>query len=435
MHPRDVDIEGIDESEIELSSEREIGVELIDIQLIEVGEAHIVFRAKTIINFAVSVGYFDYGSYRSPEQEMPHWYRTWSGQTLNGSVFIDLQLFGEDFEEGLFDAEIDLVELRLDAPVLVSETTDLGRSASDIEDDLSSRSQSIEVRIATLERQANHWHIVYRTGEVQRYVEPLSDSVGLELIAIPGGTFRMGSPEDEPERKAERESPQHDVTVAPFFMGRYPVTQAQWRAVANLPQVNRELNPDPSGFKGNNRPVERIYWHDAVEFCARLTGHTDLNYRLPSEAEWEYACRANTTTPFHFGNMITTDVANYNGRAYANGPEGERRGETTPVDHFDLANAFGLSDMHGNVDEWCADHWHENYQNAPTDGSAWIEGGYSSGRILRGGSWDFNPRSCRSAYRFRNTPDNISINFGFRVVFSPPGPVPSKAVGAALPKQ
>ena len=122
----------------------------------------------------------------------------------------------------------------------------------------------------------------------------------------------MGSPEDERERYSN-ESPQHEVTVKSFFMGKYPVTQAQWKVVAALPQVNRKLNPDPSIFKGNDRPVETVSWYYAVEFCDRLSKLTGKSYRLPSEAEWEYACRAGTTTPFHFGKIITTDLANYNG--------------------------------------------------------------------------------------------------------------------------
>lgn len=275
--------------------------------------------------------------------------------------------------------------------------------------------------VAELFHEGNRWQVRQQRRTAQRYIERLGKSVTLMMVAIPGGSFVMGSPDDEPGRNADRESPQHNVTVPPFFMGRYPVTQAQWRVVANLPQVNRELNPDPSHFKGDRRPVEKVSWYDTVEFCERLSVHTGRQYRLPTEAEWEYACRANTWTTFHFGDMITTDLANYNGRAYANGPPGERRGKTTPVDHFDIANAFGLSDMHGNVDEWCVDHWHKNYQNAPTDASARIEGGDSSRRVRRGGSWSNNTRNCRSASRFRLSPGERFNKIGFRVVCLPPG--------------
>jgi formylglycine-generating enzyme required for sulfatase activity len=211
--------------------------------------------------------------------------------------------------------------------------------------------------------------------------------VTLEMVAIPGGTFLMGSPESEPER-SDRESPQHTVTIQPFFMGKFPVTQAQWQAVASLPKVNIDLKPDPSNFKGANRPVEQVSWNDAVEFCARLSKATGREYRLPSEAEWEYACRAGTTTPFHFGETITTDLANYDGNyTYGSGSKGQYRKQTTDVGSFP-ANAFGLHDMHGNVWEWCQDTWHENYNGAPTDGSAWVdENANQNIRILRGGSW------------------------------------------------
>ncbi|MBE9065664.1 formylglycine-generating enzyme family protein [Leptolyngbya cf. ectocarpi LEGE 11479] len=244
------------------------------------------------------------------------------------------------------------------------------------------------------------------------------------MVAIPEGRFMMGSPGDEPER-SKRESPQHEVTVEPFFMGRYPVTQAQWRVVATLKQIERKLKADPAKFKGDDRPVEKVSWHDAVEFCARLSAHTGREYRLPTEAEWEYACRAGTMTPFHFGDMITTEVANYSGSAYADGPSGERRGKTTPVEHFGIANAFGLSDMHGNVWEWCQDKWHGNYEGAPTDGSVWDDGddGEEEGinRVVRGGSWYINPAYCRSAVRYSYTPGNrLNLDLGFRVVCSAP---------------
>ncbi len=228
------------------------------------------------------------------------------------------------------------------------------------------------------------------TATTQYYTEPLEalgDAIPLQMLLIPGGTFTMGSPEDELKRQ-KSEGPLHDVTVPQFFMGRYPVTQAQWRAVAAMPAVDRELETDPSEYKGADRPVEQVTWYDAVEFCKRLSVHTGRPYRLPSEAEWEYACRARTTTPFHFGKTLTTYVANYRGTvAYGDGPEGDYIKETTHVDYFDIANDFGLCDMHGNVLEWCQDIWHENYNNAPTDGSAWMTDGNDSRRILRGGSW------------------------------------------------
>ena len=241
-----------------------------------------------------------------------------------------------------------------------------------------------------------------------------------ELVSIPGGTFTMGSPEDEPERY-EDEGPQREVTVQSFLMGKYPVTQAEWRAVAALPKVERDLDADPSHFKGDNRPVERVSWYDAVEFCHRLSRYTDREYRLPTEAEWEYACRAGTKTPFHFGETISTDVANYNGThkkygAYGRGRKGDYREETTPVDYFGVANGWGLCDMHGNVWEWCQDYWHGSYQGAPADGSAWITDNEDERRVRRGGSWIFSPRYCRSAYRCNDYPDDHDDYVGFRVV-------------------
>ncbi|MGI0486434.1 formylglycine-generating enzyme family protein [Pantanalinema rosaneae CENA516] len=248
------------------------------------------------------------------------------------------------------------------------------------------------------------------------FAEDLGQGVTLEMVAIPGGEFLMGSPEGD---GSDREKPQHRVSVQPFFMGKYPVTQAQWRVVAALPQVNRNLKPDPSNFKGDDRPVERISWHEAVEFCDRLSRSTGRAYRLPSEAEWEYACRAGTTTPFHFGQTISTDLANYDGNyTYGDGKKGVYREETTPVGNFKVANAFGLYDMHGNVWEWCADHWHDNYKNAPDDGSAWIEGGDSDGRVVRGGSWLAFPGKCRSAVRGRSNSGDQYSSTGFRVVCS-----------------
>ncbi|WNZ47377.1 formylglycine-generating enzyme family protein [Leptolyngbya boryana CZ1] len=267
-----------------------------------------------------------------------------------------------------------------------------------------------------------------RRQTVQFFVESLNENLGIQMMLIPGGTFLMGSPDTELERFSQ-EGPQHEVSVPSFFMGKYPVTQAQWRAVAELPQVNQELNPEPSHFKGDQRPAEQVSWYDAVEFCARLSEFTGREYRLPSEAEWEYACRAGTTTPFHFGETITTDLANYRGMddetfkwsgSYALGPKGEYREETTPVDSFESANGYGLFDMHGNVFEWCQDHWHESYEGAPIDGSAWLTDQEDARRVIRGGSWHYNPRNCRSASRYDYSPASRNTHVGFRVVCSAP---------------
>ncbi|BAY47557.1 hypothetical protein SAMD00079811_51750 [Scytonema sp. HK-05] len=262
-----------------------------------------------------------------------------------------------------------------------------------------------------------HLTIHRHRQQAQEFIEDLGNGVQLKMVAIPSGSFLMGSPEDEPERRS-RESPQHTVTIKPFFLGKYPVTQAQWQAVASLPQVNRELNPEPSRFKGENRPVERVSWYDAMEFCDRLSKYTGKPYRLPSEAEWEYACRAGTTTPFHFGETITSELANYKADyTYGAGIKGVYRGETTPVGSFGVANAFGLYDMHGNVWEWCADHWHSNYEGAPMDGSAWLDDTDNDSCILRGGSWSSLPMICRSAFRASsNDRDLHNGSIGFRVV-------------------
>lgn len=246
-------------------------------------------------------------------------------------------------------------------------------------------------------------HYRYK-GTNKGYVENLGDGVMLTLMLIPGGEFMMGAPEGELDSNND-ERPQRLVKVPPFLMGRYPVTQAQWRVVAGYDREGRELKPELSRFKGDDLPVERVNWHDATEFCQRLSTKTQKNYHLPSEAQWEYACRAETTTAYHFGDQITTELANY---------EGSVR-QTTAVGTYP-ANRWGLFDMHGNVLEWCQDHWHSNYEGAPTDGSAWIEGGDSNRRVRRGGSWLFNPRNCRSAYRNNNAPSNHNNNSGFRVV-------------------
>ncbi len=246
--------------------------------------------------------------------------------------------------------------------------------------------------------------------QAEYFTEDLGNGVTLDMVAIPGGTFIMGSPETEKKRYGN-EGPKRSVTVPAFFMAKYPVTQQQWQAV---------MGNNPSRFQGLNRPVENVSWNDAVAFCQKLSQRTGKNYRLPSEAEWEYACRAGTTTPFYFGETITTDLANYDGNyTYGNGPKGVYRGETTDVGSFP-PNAFGLYDMHGNVWEWCQDVWHENYNSAPTDGSAWTSGGNSGYRLLRGGSWSSDPRYCRSAYRFCGSPGDRDNDIGFRIAVSLP---------------
>jgi formylglycine-generating enzyme required for sulfatase activity len=273
-----------------------------------------------------------------------------------------------------------------------------------------------------------------KQGRAFAFRESLSDEIGLEIVAIPGGKFMMGAPESE-DYPAEDEGPQHPVTLQPFFMGKYPVTQAQWRAIANTLPVERELNPNPSGYDGDNLPIEGVFWEEGIEFCQRLSRGTERAYRLPTEAEWEYACRAGSETPFYFGKTITTDLANYRGTDagsadkefflpgfYDRGPKGVYRQETTPVDTFP-PNAFGLYDMHGNVGEWCLDHFHGSYEGAPTDGSAWVSGGDQTLRVVRGGSFNIFPYRCCSTSRLLSAPESHSVlpgsrdcTKGFRVV-------------------
>ena len=254
------------------------------------------------------------------------------------------------------------------------------------------------------------------TKNANYFGEDLGDGVTLEMVAIPGGTFIMGSPENE-EGYHSSESPQHEVTVPPFFMGKYPVTQQQWRVVAALPKDKIDLKSDPSYFKGDNLPVECVSWNDAQEFCARLSRMANKTYRLPTEAEWEYACRGGTTTPFYCGETISTDLANYDGNyTYGQGQKGEYREKTTEVGKFP-ANPFGLYNMCGNVWEWCEDGWHENYINAPTDGSAWTSPS-TEYMLLRGGSWYDVAGCCRAAFRIRDSRDIRLIYCGFRVVSS-----------------
>ncbi|MCZ8222754.1 MAG: formylglycine-generating enzyme family protein [Microcystis sp. LE19-84.1B] len=296
--------------------------------------------------------------------------------------------------------------------------------------------RTFEFTLATIERQYQNpfegetWVIKKEKRQAEGIVEKLAEGVELELMEIPGGTFMMGTEDEEIERLVKkfgwdgfrREKPPHRVTVSSFYMGRYPITQAQWQAIAATAKIDIDLKTNPSNFRGYKLPVEGVNWYQATEFCKRLSRETKREYRLPSEAEWEYACRAGTTTAFHFGETITADLANYRGtgtKTYADEPKGKYRRKTTPVGYFQAANAFGLYDMHGNVWEWCADTWHDNYDGAPTDGSAWIENGDDNRSSLRGGSWCIHPYYCRSAFRYYfNRRDFFYDVNGFRVVCS-----------------
>jgi formylglycine-generating enzyme required for sulfatase activity len=263
--------------------------------------------------------------------------------------------------------------------------------------------------------------ITRSTSTVQGYTEDLGKGVGIPMVFIPSGTFLRGSPETEPQRGSS-EGPQREVTLSAFCMGQYPVTNEQWRIVAGWERIDRKLKLDPSRFKGKKNPVESITWEDAMEFCARLRHHTGRHYSLPSEAQWEYACRAGTTTPFYFGDTLTPELARYDwSEVYAETPVEKQKWEqgSSPVGIFP-ANAWGLYDMHGNVWERCLDDWHSNYDGAPIDGTAWIgkKPEKQSSKVFRGGSWILNPRYCRSASR-SNFDSALGLN-GFRVVCVPP---------------
>lgn len=244
-----------------------------------------------------------------------------------------------------------------------------------------------------------------RRARARCFAENLGNGVVLDMIEIPGGEFRMGSPENEEGRKND-EAPLHPVNVKSFFIGKFQVTQAQYKAV---------IGQNPSDFKGENRPVDSVNWYEAVKFCEKLTQKTGKNYRLPSEVEWEYACRAGTKTPFHFGETLTAQLANYDSfKTYGSAPTSKHVGQTTEVGSFP-PNAFGLYDMHGNVWEWCQDTWHRNYKKAPTDSRPWVSKP-SSFRVVRGGSWHVAPDKCRSAARNVRKPDIFGYACGFRVV-------------------
>ncbi len=249
----------------------------------------------------------------------------------------------------------------------------------------------------------------------------------IEMVYIEGGSFIMGSSSDEIGHES-CEEPRHRVTVPSFYMSKYPIAKIQWNAVARLPKIKRGFSR--SGYEKRHNGIEhdglmgvyslwdsdfanspiRTSWDKAVEFCDRLTKQTGLSFRLPSEAEWEYACRGGTSTAFHFGQYGSSDLANYKNEPYGCDVSGNN---DFKKNGYQYANQFGLYFMHGNVAEWCLDDWHDNYHNAPIDGSAWIDRGNSRSKVFRGArQLDFNPKICRSASRY-----NGSIaDAGFRIV-------------------
>lgn len=233
----------------------------------------------------------------------------------------------------------------------------------------------------------------------QEIILDLGNNVTMKLVLIPAGKFQMGSPDSESGRNSN-EGPQHEVTISePFYMGTYEVTQEQYEAVTGN---------NPSYFKSKTNPVEKVSWNDAAKFCDKLSQKTGKVVRLPTEAEWEYACRAGTKTPFYMGESISSDEANYKSKD-------EDRQRTVPVGTF-KPNGFGLYDMHGNVHEWCSDWYADSYANA---GNIDPEGPMGADHVARGGSWYNSPQYCRSASRAGLLPDfDGKARIGFRVVLA-----------------
>jgi formylglycine-generating enzyme required for sulfatase activity len=262
--------------------------------------------------------------------------------------------------------------------------------------------QTIEFETPTLNERGE---VIARTPHTaEQFTEDLGNGIRLEMIQIPAGVYQMGSP-----RQAGNldEQPQHLVTIKPFFMGRSLITQAQWRALmGKLP---------PCRFKGDDLPVERVSWEDAQRFCRLLSTKAGRTFELPGETQWEYACRAGTTTPFSFGETLTVEVANFNGEhTFREEPRGVYFHATNQAGKFP-PNAFGLYDMHGNLWEWCADNWLEDYSSSPRDGS-FYQNKDSRERVVRGGSWHEPPGLCRSASRLRVRASDAEEWIGFRVI-------------------
>ena len=281
------------------------------------------------------------------------------------------------------------------------------KEKSELERSLQSEIERLKEQLAQAESQAiiinqKSTEVTPEKIQAKDFTVDLGKGITLEMIAIPGGKFLMGTEEQEIKKLVKkydreyfrREKPQHEVTIQPFYMGKYPVTQAQYQKI---------MGKNPSKFQGDDRPVEQVFWDEAVEFCQRLSKQIGKEYKLSTEAEWEYACRAFTTTAYYFGDTITDRLINYYGTV----------GETNVVGKYQ-SNAFGLYDMHGNVCEWCQDDWHDSYDNAPINDKTW---GSEEGnlKVVRGGSWRNYLASCRSAYRDYCKRDNRDNFIGFRV--------------------
>jgi len=232
-----------------------------------------------------------------------------------------------------------------------------------------------------------------------------TNAIGMKFVWIPSGEFMMGSSNQEKGRGDDEHHRKVTLTKG-FYLGIHTVTQGEWLAVTGS---------NPSHFKGDkNLPVENVSWNDCQDFCKKLREKDKKPYRLPTEAEWEYACRAGTATPYHFGATLSDDLANYNARfTYGKGMAGVFREKTTPVGSF-KANAWGLFDMHGNVWQWCND-WHGGYSAKEVIDPQGPKS--SKTRVLRGGSWGSHPIFCRSANRNFSDPENRTEYYGVRVCF------------------
>jgi formylglycine-generating enzyme required for sulfatase activity len=246
--------------------------------------------------------------------------------------------------------------------------------------------------------------LVWTHHTAEQFTEDLGSGVGLDMLLIPAGVFQMGSARGHGNPD---EQPQHLVTIKSFMMGRCLLTQNQWKIImGKLP---------PCRFKGNDLPVERVSWQDAQDFCRKLAKKTKRDYHLPSETQWEYACRAGTSTPFSFGETITTEIVNFNGEHRFRGEPRGVYGHVTTVAGTFPPNAFGLFDMHGNLWEWCADNWLDDYISSPRDSSSY-QNKDSQYRVVRGGSWHEPPELCRSAVRLRVLESDAEEVIGFRTV-------------------
>ena len=265
----------------------------------------------------------------------------------------------------------------------------------------------------------------------------IRNRIGIDMVWIPPGSFMMGSTDAEAQAAYENaksflnekaqlkwytsEKPRHQVTIREgFYMGRYEVTQAQWQTVkgTTVQRQRDKANPSWSTYgEGDNYPMYYVSWNEAQEFIEKLNQMNDgYTYRLPTEAEWEYACRAGTATAFAFGDSLSSDQANFDGNyPYGGAGKGVYREKMAPVGSFQ-PNAWGLYDMHGNVWEWCQDWLHDSYNGAPTDGSAWLTGGEQKSRVVRGGSFDFGASHLRSAFHLGLPPAFRQDGTGFRVV-------------------